>query len=163
MRKMIKIAILCIAAFVATNCGPNGGGENPLIKGVIGEWHLVESPLLNEDTESILDIYVEFKSDNTFVLYQKDINAPIYYNVYDGTYLIDGAVITGKYSDGKNWGASNGYKASIDDQGRLTLINVDNGSDISVYAPEVVPEEIKASAVVMTTRGEEMFDIVRYL
>ena len=106
---------------------------------------------------------MEFKSDNTFVLYQKDINAPIYYNVYDGTYLIDGAVITGKYSDGKNWGASNGYKASIDDQGRLTLINVDNGSDISVYAPEVVPEEIKAGAVVMTTRGEEMFDIVRYL
>ena len=42
--------------------------ENPLINGVIGEWHLTKSPLLTDDTAEIIDVYIEFKSDSTFDL-----------------------------------------------------------------------------------------------
>ena len=42
--------------------------ENPLINGVIGEWHLTKSPLLTDDTAEIIDVYIEFKSDKQNLL-----------------------------------------------------------------------------------------------
>ncbi len=122
--------------------------ENPLINGVIGEWHLTKSPLLTDDTAEIIDVYIEFKSDSTFDLYQRDFTAPQYKH-YTGTYLITDSVITGKYSDGKSWGATNGYNASINMAGQLTLTNVDLTDDISVYEKKTIPADVKAS----TTRS----------
>ncbi len=120
--------------------------ENPLINGVIGEWHLTKSPLLTDDTAEIIDVYIEFKSDSTFDLYQKDLTSPLYYKHYSGTYLISDSIITGKYSDGKSWGAVNGYNASINMAGQLTLTNVDLTDDISVYEKKTIPADVKASA-----------------
>lgn len=163
MRKILNIAIVLLAAVVAVGCGPKVK-ENPLENGMVAQWHLTESPLLTEDTEDIIDIYVEFKEDKSFTLYQKDMNSPIYYNIYNGTYLITEDVVTGQYSDGKSWGAKNGYKATLDTAlGTLTFVNVDMPDDISVFTMTAIPEDVTGGAVRMTTRGEEMFEIVRYL
>lgn len=162
MNKLSKILVLLLVVVAAVGCGPKQN-ENPLVKGVLGEWHLTQSPLLTEDTADVVDVYVEFKEDNTFTLYQRDINAPIYYNIYTGTYLITEDIITGQYSDGKSWGAASGYRTTVDTLlGTLTMENVEMPDDLSVFSAEAIPAEVKGGAVRMTTRGEEMFDIVRF-
>ena len=162
MKKFFKIVVILLAAVVVVGC--NGPKVNPLEKGMVGDWHLTESPLLSKDTKDVLDVYVEFRLDKSFTLYQKDMNTPIYYNTYNGTYLIVEDVVTGRYSDGKNWGAVNGYKATYDEVlGTLTLVNVDMPDDVSVFTRTTIPDEVKGGAVKMTTRGEEVFEIVRYL
>ena len=162
MKKFFKIAVILLAAVAVVGC--NGEKENPLEKGMIGSWHLTESPLLTKDTKDVLDVYVEFRLDKTFTLYQKDLNTPIYYNTYKGTYLIVEDIVSGKYSDGKSWGAVNGYRATYDSVlGTLTLVNVDMPDDVSVFTLTTIPDDVKGGAVRMTTRGEEVFEIVRYL
>lgn len=162
MKKFFKIVVILLAAVVVVGC--DGSKVNPLEKGMVGGWHLTESPLLSKDTKDVLDVYVEFRLDKSFTLYQKDMNTPIYYNTYNGTYLIVEDVVTGRYSDGKNWGAVNGYKATYDEVlGTLTLVNVDMPDDVSVFTRTTIPDEVKGGAVKMTTRGEEVFEIVRYL
>jgi hypothetical protein len=165
MKKIISIVAILFCTLTLTNCdGPTH--EDPIVKGILTEWHLIESPLLSKDTDDVIDVYLEFKSDNAFVLYQRDFSTPIYYNTYTGTYLLTDHLITGKYSDGKKWGAVNGYNAEytvIEEKAMLKLTNVDSPDDVSLFEATVVPAEIKGSAVTMTTRGEEIFDVVRYL
>lgn len=161
MKKIISVVALLCAIF-ATSC--NGGQKDTLPKDILAEWHLIENPLITGSTDDIVDVYVEFKADGTFVLYQKDFNTPIYYNTYTGTYLLTETLLTGKYSDGKNWGSPSGYTASYSQETQLlTLVSIDRPEDISVYEKKAVPSDIKGAAVTMTTRGEEIFDVVRFL
>ena len=163
MKKFLKIAVVLLAAVAVVGCGPKAK-VNPLEKGVVAQWHLTESPLLTKDTEDVLDVYVEFRLDKSFTLYQRDLNTPIYYNTYTGTYLLTETLLTGKYSDGKNWGSPSGYTASYSQETQLlTLVSIDRPEDISVYEKKAVPSDIKGAAVTMTTRGEEIFDVVRFL
>lgn len=161
MKKIISVVALLCAIF-ATSC--NGGQKDTLPKDILAEWHLIENPLITGSTDDIVDVYVEFKADGTFVLYQKDFNTPIYYNTYTGTYLLTETLLTGKYSDGKNWGSPSGYTVSYSQETQLlTLVSIDRPEDISVYEKKAVPSDIKGAAVTMTTRGEEIFDVVRFL
>ena len=166
MKKIIRLAVVLLCAALAVGCdGPKKA--DTLAKDIIDQWHLVENPLISNSTEDIIDVYVEFKLDGTFTLYQKDFSTPIYYNVYKGSYVVgEGGIITGKYSDGKNWGATSGYKAEVTKVGEeatLTLTNVDKPEDVSVYEQCTIPSDVKGATVKMTTRGEEMFEIVRFL
>ena len=161
MKKIISVVALLCAIF-ATSC--NGGQKDTLPKDILAEWHLIENPLITGSTDDIVDVYVEFKADGTFVLYQKDFNTPIYYNTYTGTYLLTETLLTGKYSDGKNWGSPSGYTVSYSQETQLlTLVSIDRPEDISVYEKKAIPSDIKGAAVTMTTRGEEIFDVVRFL
>ncbi|MBQ5700682.1 MAG: hypothetical protein IIV68_01010 [Alistipes sp.] len=161
MKKIISVVALLCAIF-ATSC--NGGQKDTLPKDILAEWHLIENPLITGSTDDIVDVYLEFKADGTFVLYQKDFNTPIYYKTYTGTYLLTETLLTGKYSDGKNWGSPSGYTASYSQETQLlTLVSIDRPEDISVYEKKAVPSDIKGAAVTMTTRGEEIFDVVRFL
>lgn len=161
MKKIISVVALLCAIF-ATSC--NGGQKDTLPKDILAEWHLIENPLITGSTDDIVDVYVEFKADGTFVLYQKDFNTPIYYNTYTGTYLLTETLLTGKYSDGKNWGSPSGYTVSYSQETQLlTLVSIDRPEDISVYEKKAVPSDIKGAAVTMATRGEEIFDVVRFL
>ena len=161
MKKIISVVALLCAIF-ATSC--NGGQKDTLPKDILAEWHLIENPLITGSTDDIVDVYLEFKADGTFVLYQKDFNTPIYYNTYTGTYLLTETLLTGKYSDGKNWGSPSGYTVSYSQETQLlTLVSIDRPEDISVYEKKAVPSDIKGAAVTMTTRGEEIFDVVRFL
>ena len=161
MKKIISVvALLC--AFFATSCV--GGSKDTLAKDILAEWHLVENPLLTDSTDEILDVYVEFKADGTFVLYQKNFSTPIYYNTYTGNYILTENVLTGKYSDGKNWGSPSGYTASYSKETQLlTLVSIDRPEDISVYEKKAVPSEIKSETATLSTRSEEKSDVVRFL
>lgn len=148
MKKILMLAVAVASLFAVTGCGSKAN-ENPLIKGMVGQWQMTKSPLRTSSTKEKLEIYVEFKSDNTFDLYQKDLNEPIYFKHYSGTYLITGDIVTGKYSDGKSWGATNGYKTELNMAGELSMTNVDITDDITVYAKKDIPAEVISA----TTRG----------
>lgn len=158
MKKILAVLTL-LATITLTGC-KGGNNDDALIKGVLGQWHLISWS--SEMSENI-DVYVEFKADSTFRLYQKDWNTPIQYATYTGTYLIAEGIITGKYSDGKSWGAANGYNISLGDDGNLTMINVDNQDDISIFAPSTIPTSVPSRSAVMTPRGDETFRIERFL
>lgn len=165
MKKIISVAVMLLWAALITGCGPVN--KDTLAKDIIDQWHLVENPLISNDTKDIIDVYVEFKIDGTFTLYQKDFSTPIYYNIYSGSFSLgEGGIIAGKYSDGKNWGATSGYKAEVvkeGDKATLTLTNVDKPEDVSVYEKCTIPSEVKGATVKMISRGESVFDIVRFL
>ena len=144
MKKILMAAVLLLSLVALTGCSGENN-ENPLIKGVVGQWQLKSSPLITEDTKDRIDAYVEFKSDGTFDLYQQDFASPLYYEHYSGTYLITDKIITGKYSDGKSWGAANGYEAVINMAGQLTLTNVDLTDDVSVYEKATIPSSVTQS------------------
>ena len=83
MKKIIRLAVVLLCAALTVGCdGPKKA--DTLAKDIIDQWHLVENPLISNSTEDIIDVYVEFKLDGTFTLYQKDFSTPIYYNVYIG-------------------------------------------------------------------------------
>ena len=83
MKKIIRLAVVLLCAALTVGCdGPKKA--DTLAKDIIDQWHLVENPLISNSTEDIIDVYVEFKLDGTFTLYQKDFSTPIYYNVYTG-------------------------------------------------------------------------------
>ena len=145
MRKILMLAVAIASLFAVTGCGPKAN-ENPLIKGMVGQWKMTKSPLRTSNTKDKLEIYVEFKADNTFELYQKNLNEPIYFNHYSGTYLITDDIVTGKYSDGKSWGATNGYRTELNMAGELSMTNVDVADDITVYAKSDIPAEVISAA-----------------
>ena len=144
MKKILLAAVVMLSLVALTGCFGKSN-ENPLIKGVIGQWHLKSNPLITEDTKDRIDVYVEFKEDGTFDLYQQDFTSPLYYKHFTGTYLITDKIITGKYSDGKNWGAVSGYEAVINMAGQLTLTNVELTDDVSVYEKTTIPSSVTES------------------
>ncbi len=158
MKKILAILTL-FASLTLTSCGGDGANDT-LAKDIVGQWHLVSWS--SEMSENI-DVYVEFKADSSFALFQKDWNSPIQYASYTGTYLVADGIVTGKYSDGKNWGAANGYTATVSEDGKLTLVNVDNQDDISIFAKATIPSDVTTRTAIMTTRGEESFQITRFL
>ena len=55
MKKILMAAVVLLTALAATGCFGKSN-ENPLIKGVIGQWHLKSSPLITDDTEGRIDV-----------------------------------------------------------------------------------------------------------
>ena len=54
-------------------------------------------------------------------------------------------------------------KTHVKEKAMLKLTNIDSPDDVSLFEATTIPAEIKGGAVTMTTRGEEIFDVVRYL
>lgn len=76
---------------------------------IIGTWELMDiktkSVQIGEET---VEVKMTFKADNTFTLEQKLGDGR--FQPYSGTWQLTENKLTGKYSDGKAWGA--GYEVS---------------------------------------------------
>ena len=158
MKKFLFAAVALMSVVLSTSCGKHN--ENPLIKGMVGEWHLAQNPAITSNVKDRVDVYVEFKADNTFELYQREINATTRYKKFTGTYLIEGEIVTGKYSDGKSWGATEGYRTILSAAGSLSMTNVAIPEDVSVYEPEPIPAAVKEAT---RAEADEMSDAPAYL
>lgn len=141
--KIVSWAMLLLVAL--TGCGdkdkPKPGDKNI----VAGEWSLVQ---WNDETPDF-HVYVDFKSDGTFEMYQQVWS--LAYEYFSGTYTISGDVLTGQYADGSNWAC--GYRVSVVD-GQLIMYSQEDISITSVYEMCTIPQEIKAEAT--TTRSAEV-------
>jgi hypothetical protein len=151
---MKKILYTFIAALAIAACGgnidpetpptdkPSGGettekpNEQPVEKladKIIGEWH---STSLAIDG----DVYLSFTADGKFDLYQKIGEGR--YRLYKGIWNINEstAVLSGKYNDDTDWGAS--YKIVISSN-KMTLTSVNEAAEESEYTKAEIPAEVK--------------------
>lgn len=99
--KCTKILLLVIAAALAMGCKKDN--KNAPID-IIGTWELMDiktkSAQIGEET---VEVKMTFNADNTFALEQKLGDGR--FQPYSGTWQLTETKLSGKYSDGKTWGA----------------------------------------------------------
>lgn len=144
--KISKIitAILALCAFVACNPDNNGGGNggNTDITwsdsgSVVGEWALTE---WNGSHELPFGVYLRLNSDNTFDLYQH--TSDVLWVHYAGSYSLDGATLTGRYSDGTNWHEYTVKYNNESEPKQIKLTRNDDTNDVAIYTSTDIPAEV---------------------
>ncbi len=156
MKKFLMLAVAAFVLLAGTGCEPKEK-INPIQAGIIGEWQLVS---WSDGMSDEVEVYAEFKSDMTFVLYQKV--QYVYFVKYTGQYLVTDNVVSGTYDDGKAWGAS--YTVTLSNNGQnIEMVNTMNIDDISIFAKKTIPQEVLNGAITMTSRGEEVYMLDRFL
>ena len=134
--KKILAYIAASAAALLSLCGC-GKTDKPL--DITGEWNLnrieTKSAILGDQT---VDVYVSFKSDNTFDMYQ--MLGTGRYRAFSGTWTLVDKTLSGKYSDGSAWGSR--YEVSKDDN----VLTLTTETEIDTYTRKNIPESVIASA-----------------
>ena len=144
--KAIKIFVLAIlAAMTIVGCEPKVNTPEGEKGAISGEWKLVAW----NEVEPEFCVYVDFNDDNTFEIYQQVWSFD--YELFTGTYTINGDIVTGVYADGTNWAC--GYKFKKDGD-TLVMYSQEDKSVTSLYEKCEIPAEIKAEAT--ATRSEEI-------
>ena len=129
--------ILLAVSLIMASCGSE---KQPKVLDITGQWELADIV----DTKSVqigsekIEIYIDFKEDNTFSLWQKLGEGR--HKKYEGTWTLTETVLTGKYSDGKAWGAS--YEVSCE-EGTLTMSEQKAGMQTYIYNSCTIPSSLK--------------------
>ena len=155
MKKILNIIAALLFVGFATSCE-----QAPKVQeGIIGEWQLTEMD--GQEASSIsTDVYIEFKSDLSFDMYQK-VGAVMRYRKFAGTYSVAGSIVSGKYNDGKKWGSD--YLATIEGDGQilvLTAVTLDGAGavaeqgEVCKYVKAALAQDEKDAADVMTKSAE---------
>ena len=118
MNRIIKILIASVLICLAASC--DKAPETDIA--IVAEWHLIE--MTGMDAASLPQVYIDFKADKTFEMYQKVGEGR--FRKYDGTYLVTESLVTGEYSDGESWGS--GYTVSFEGDDDILVLTADNGS-----------------------------------
>lgn len=143
MRFLKILSLVALSLVLMTACkNKNNKGDKDA---VVGEWHLIS---WNEETPEF-DVYISFAEDGSFAIYQQVWSLD--YELFDGTYSIDGDTLKGSYSDGSKWATD--YKFAKSNK-TLTLITTGGVEIKSVYGSCTIPEEIISEAT--TTRSSEV-------
>ena len=158
MKKISYIFTALILTLVSVSCKKDKGPD--IATGIVAEWHLVG--MTGYEASQLPSVYVEFKADKSFDMYQKvgDVQR---YSRYTGTYTVTGNSMNGEYSDGIKWGGDkrNGitYKVSFD--GAVLCLAADNGSgEVCRYEKASLPQGEKDAADMKTkssSMSEERF------
>lgn len=131
---MKKFIIVLLSVIVLTGCREK---DKPV--SIIGDWCLTDLTL----TRSVIigseevEVYIRFKDDGSFDLWQY-LGAGRFHK-FTGTWSLTENILTGKYSDGSEWG--NIYDVDCKDD-ELILTATDNSSDIYVYTRTTIPESL---------------------
>lgn len=128
-----KIIILAIVSLLIIGCGEN---KTPVAVDVTGQWELAD--LVTTRSVQIgdqkIEVYIDFKADNTFKLWQ--MLGTGRHRLYEGTWQLTENTLTGKYSDGKEWGTA--YEVSIVDD-VLHMKETKTGTETYVYRKCTIP------------------------
>jgi hypothetical protein len=142
--KSLKIfSLMMLLALAVVGCEKSSvhGSKDSLS----GEWVLTSW----NEAEPEFNVYIDFNEDNTFEIYQQVWSFD--YELFTGTYTINGDIVTGVYADGSIWAC--GYKF-VKDGDTLTMYSQEDQSVVSVYTKCEIPAEIKTEAT--TTRAMEV-------
>lgn len=135
---MKKYLAILMGILVLAGCNKNNPEPKPA--SVDGEWELV-----SVDTKSVtigsetVTVYLSFSGGN-FVIYQQ-MGGDTRPRKYSGTYTMDGNILSGKYSDGRNLGSK--WEVSIDND---TMKLESATSEADTYKRCTIPSEIKEKA-----------------
>lgn len=143
---MKRILYILAAVLMAVSCGEKNGGkteELTLEQKLQNQWH---STSLAIDA----DIYMDFRSDNTFELYQQIGEGA--HRLYRGTWNLEGDLLSGRYNDGEEWAAA--YRIVIEGN-TLTFTSQNDAAEKSVYEKTEIPEEIKKTCEIIVKSGTD--------
>ena len=138
MMKFLKTAALALAVLGA--CLSCGKKEKAL--DITGEWNLValETRAASIGDQTV-DVYISFASSGTFEMYQ--MLGTGRYRKYSGTWTLTGSTLTGKYSDGTQWGSS--YEVGRRSEDMLTLSSA--SGEIGTYKKSTIPASVRGDAL----------------
>lgn len=118
--------LLIGASFILAGCG---GEKETKALDITGTWELsnIEVTKAAQLGDETIQVTITFNADKTFSLSQ--ILGEGRAKEFSGTWNLTETTLTGKYSNGKNWGSS--YEVSIENS-RLTMVP-ESGAEIYVY------------------------------
>lgn len=141
MKKIIKLLLIVVSAVFVCSCGSKSEDDPQVGTRIVAEWHLTSVTGLS----SVPEVYVDFVSDGSFELYQKIGDGR--FRKYLGTYAVSGKKLSGKYSDGEDWGSE--YEVSF--EGDRMLMKALNGSEeVCEYEKKALSASDKAKAELVT-------------
>lgn len=147
MMNKIKYLLIALAVVFLSSCVKG----SDTVTAIVAEWHLVE--MTGVQADDLPSVYIDFKADLTFEIYQKVGEGR--YRRYDGTYVVTEDVVTGKYSDGEDWGS--GYAVSFDGDDEILVLTADNGSgEVCKYEKLSLDQAEKEKADVVTKAHESL-------
>lgn len=133
MKRIIIAAITLLTAVMScekTNTPKKETLQDKLCK----EWSLTDGTV-------DIEIYVSFMADGSFGLYQRLGTST--FTHYSGTWTLSGNILSGKYSDGTDWGAS--YEVLFYDK-LMELTSQTAIPESRTYEQKSIPEEVKQNA-----------------
>lgn len=137
MRTVRYILMTVMSFFIFSACGNKENVEEPL--NVAGQWELLDIQTKSVEIGDVeVGVFMEFKSDNTFAIWQKQGEGR--HRKYTGTWTLTGSHMTGKYSDGKSWGAE--YDVKIE-SGNLYMSETKKNMQTYVYSKCSIPSDLK--------------------
>ena len=103
--KRIHVLFLVAAAMLMMGCKK----EKPVALDITGTWELADiTTKAAQIGEQTVEVVITFNADNTFTMSQ--MLGQGRHTSYSGTWQLTETKLSGKYSDGKTWGA--GYEVS---------------------------------------------------
>lgn len=103
--KRIHVLFLVAAAMLMMGCKK----EKPVALDITGTWELADiTTKAAQIGEKTVEVVITFNADNTFTMSQ--MLGQGRHTSYSGTWQLTETKLSGKYSDGKAWGA--GYEVS---------------------------------------------------
>lgn len=131
MKKIIRIFLMAVVSAAAFIGCETMSGEK-LATAIVGDWQLTE--VTDMAAADMPTVYLSLTAEGGFTLYQKVGEGRT--RIYTGTYTLLEGVLSGEYSDGKEW--ANQYNVSVDES-VLTLTTV-MGGEVSKYAKTTLPD-----------------------
>lgn len=132
-----RIILFAVLAMIVAACG----GKNDEKKGldISGQWELIDiETKAAQIGEAEIEVYIEFNKDNTFNLWQM-IGAGRFEKM-TGTWTLNQNVLSGKYSDKKDWGTT--YDVAVE-SGNLVMTEMKTGKETCIYRKCTIPSDIQ--------------------
>lgn len=123
--------------------------EKSELQDIIGEWKLSE---WHGSADLQFAIYLSITADGEFTLWQK--LESFEWQKFTGSIELTGNTVNGAYSDGQAWSTS--YEVDHDGAKMIWTGSTD-ATDISVYVPATIPDELDTMSITSTTRSTERF------
>lgn len=142
--------MLALSVLVAlASCGGAKESGPEMGSAIVSEWHLTD--ITGVKANALPSVYVEFKADKSFEIYQKLGEGR--YRKYLGTYSVSGNVLSGKYSDGEDWGSD--YEASLAGE-NLNLKALNGSEEVCTYEKGSLSAADKSNALLVTKSEESL-------
>lgn len=149
MTKFFKFVVAFLFAVTLCSCSKDSNNNLTLDK-LTGQWELT---LWSADSEFSGQVYLEFKADNSFTLYQ-NLDAQGYLTLTGTFALGTNNVISGIYSDGKPWGSS--YIITDFSQNQMKW-ETPSGNEASIYTRTTIPAQIAKRSRAETEQPSHRF------
>ena len=139
MKKYLVTALALVLALCACN---KNNTEPQKVQTVVGQWQLssISTKAASIGSETV-EVYLEFIEGGSFNIYQViGTGRP---RAYSGSWELSDGLLSGKYSDGKKWGAT--YAVSF--SGSNLVLTNSSGGESDTYAPATIPQSVRDEAI----------------